>query len=169
VSVGLRLPLNISKSSLRIFRSGAKLQSPFPGPRGRPIYRVRASLRCRVQLRLGPQPRERRPSRFTEFDRGRSSQKFGQAIALRSLCTRQKNRYDAVALAAVADAQIDRRTHLLILRQNRWDQRRPRTFQIPPEPFRYPVASDCPKSNVICQPSLDADLRKATSQLLNNY
>jgi hypothetical protein len=59
VSAGLRLPLNISQSSQRTFRSRAKLPSSSLAPRGRQICRVRALLRCRVQLELGPQPRER--------------------------------------------------------------------------------------------------------------
>ena len=56
----IRLLLNISRSSQQTFRSRAKLPSPSPAPPGPPICRVRALLRCRGQLELGPQPRERR-------------------------------------------------------------------------------------------------------------
>ena len=53
--------------------------------------------------------------RVTEFDPRRGSQKCGQAAALRPLCTRQENGNHAKTPAAIADALIDRRTHLLVL------------------------------------------------------
>jgi hypothetical protein len=59
-SVGLRLPQDISRPLNRTFRSRAKLPWPSPAPPGPRKCRVRASLRCRGQLELGPQPREHR-------------------------------------------------------------------------------------------------------------
>jgi hypothetical protein len=53
--------LRISPRCSRTFRSRAKLPPPSREPRGRPICKARALLRCRVQSELEPQPRERRP------------------------------------------------------------------------------------------------------------
>src|ERR1700730_16153170 len=107
--------------------------------------------------------------RVVEFDPCRGSQKCRQAAALRSLCTRQENRNHAKTLAAITDAPIDRRTHLLILpgTKTAGTDENGASFRFGQGLFEGCLPGIAWNQVPFVQKSLDAFVREPASQIFN--
>ncbi|HME09634.1 MAG TPA: hypothetical protein VKG25_21425 [Bryobacteraceae bacterium] len=107
--------------------------------------------------------------RVRKFDPGCGSQKRGQAAALRPLGAGQENGNHAKTPAAIADALIDGRTHLLVLpgAEAAGTYKDGASFRFRQGLFDVWLPGIARNQMPFVQPSLDAFLRESASQLLN--